>query len=238
MQRPVYYIFCNLIILAVLLIGPLAGAARAQESAGTAPRTSGTIKPDIEKQADAAPGQSAMPVAPGTPKKDRYQPTPDLTHVFASLPPDMQEELLAEMDNAHRICAGSVSYRIYHDCDCIAVKFLDRRLMKGPEFGFSNLMYEVSRECVNEVEIAGNEFQRCLMRMQQYGDKYKEKSLAMCECVGNEYAKAYAAVPVTSMRYQMNLAVNAQLKCGFGDILRERNLDADMKRMQRDNYLP
>lgn len=224
-MRTVFHIIALTLIAAALLALP--GAAGAQESTRPQP---GTISPELEARARGEGDKQN--------KNEFYKPTPNLGYVFEQLPRDMQDELLAEMDQIHGICAANKSYSAYYDCDCIGVKFLDRRLMRGPQIGSTNLMFDVSKECVNSTSIAGHEFQRCLQRMHYLGDKMKERIYEMCECASNKYALAYAETPAMSIRYQMRMIVGAQRQCGYDSIVRDYNIDANLERAQRDNYLP
>jgi hypothetical protein len=225
----------RLFIMTIVILCAATAAAPAQD--GTVKRTPGIIQPGTEEKADAAPGQSAMPAAPGS-KRDPFAKTPDMQYVFDQLPPDMQNELMDEMEFVNTLCNGTLAYSKYHNCDCIAVKLLDRRLQDGPERSVNNLLPDVSKQCVNKPAIAGYHYKLCHDRLRPYGEKYAVRAEEICTCTANKVAELYAYSPATSLRYQISLVVRAQEECGYGGFIKEFNIDQNLKRKQKENYLP
>lgn len=204
---------------------------------GSARPTPGIARPGTAEAETAKPGESSMPEAI---RKAPAPPTerPNLQHVFDSLPPDMQEELLKETDYARSLCNANTIFATYQDCDCIAVKFLDNRLSRGPGKHTYTILNEVATECVNQPAIAGNEYKTCLERMSTYDPKYAVRIDEMCACTGKEVAKNYADSPGNSLRYQSRLTVAAQKKCGYEQIMQDIMVDFQLQQAQKKNYLP
>ncbi|MBU0859407.1 MAG: hypothetical protein KJ667_05685 [Alphaproteobacteria bacterium] len=169
-------------------------------------------------------------------QKERF---PSMQHVFDQLPADMQDELMEEVQQASNLCTAYALFATYQDCQCIGVKYLDARLAMGPDVPMNNLLHYVGAECTNKPAIAGYQFELCQERMKFGGaDMSPEESADFCKCVGNNVAEAYARAPANSIRYQMKLAVNAQLQCGNNDVLRQRELEYQRKKAREANVLP
>lgn len=208
--------------------------AWAQE--GSARPTPGIARPGTEEAETAKPGESSMPAAVKAPAPPAERPS--MQYVFDSLPPDIQEELLQETDYARDLCNANSIFATYQDCDCIAVKFLDNRLSRGPGKHTYTILNEVATECVNQPAIAGHEYKTCLGRMKTYDPKYAVRIEEMCACTGKEVAKAYAYSPGNSLRYQLQLTVAAQKKCGYELIMKDVMIDFQLQEAQKKNYLP
>ena len=224
--------FIILGIAAAALLPP--AGARAQD--GSARPTPGVARPGTPEAETAVPGESRMPAATHT--APARGPMPSMQHVFDSLPPDMQEELLKETDYARNLCNANSIFATYQDCDCIAVKFLDNRLSQGPGKHTYTVLNQVSGECVNQPAIAGYHYKTCLQRMETQDPKYAVAIDEMCACTGKEVAKAYAYRPSNSLRYQTRLAVAAQKKCGYEQLMNQFMIDNQMQEAQKKNYLP
>ena len=228
-------------LIGIIYMGVAAAAimlpAGAWAQDGSARPTAGIARPGTAEAETATPGESSMPAAlrtaPTMPKERA-----SMQHVFDSLPPDMQEELLKETDYARALCNANTIFATYQDCDCIAVKFLDNRLSQGPGKHTYTVLNQVSEECVNQPAIAGYHYKTCLQRMDTYDPKYAVRIDEMCACTGKEVAKAYAYRPSNSLRYQTRLAVGAQKKCGYEQLMRDFMIDNQMQEAQKKNYLP
>ena len=204
---------------------------------GAAKNTPGIARPGTEEAETAKPGESSMPTvlhaAPDGPPV-----RPSMQHVFDSLPPDLQEELLKETDYARELCNANSIFAVYQDCDCISVKFLDNRLSQGMDKHTYTILNEVANECVNEPAIAGYHYKGCLDRLNGRDPKYAVRIDEMCACTGKEVAKAFAYSPGNSLRYQSRLAVAAQQKCGYNELMRDFMTDFQIQQAQEKNYLP
>lgn len=203
---------------------------------GSARPTAGVTQPGTQGADSATPGESSMPTAPHNAPTQKERPS--MQHVFDSLPPDMQEELLQETDHAVRLCNANSIFATYQDCECIGVKFLDNRLSQGPGKHTYTVLNQVAKECVNQPAIAGYHYKTCLERMSTYDPKYAVRIDEMCACTGKEVAKAYAQAPANFLRYQTKLAVGAQRLCGYDQLMKDFMVDYQVQEAQKKNYLP
>jgi len=147
---------------------------------------------------------------------------PDASHVFESLSPDMQEKILAEVDEAKSLCRDHRIFSAYQDCECIGGKFRDARLSVGPDVSLNNILDEVGTECPNPPAIAKYEYERCVPRTQKNFPFAEESAIdTYCQCVGNDVAKKYEQKPVNSIRYQTQLLVSAQVGCDSAQFRRQ-----------------
>lgn len=179
-------------------------------------------------QAQNAPRHGAMPGV-----------LPDMHHIFQSLPPDIQDELLAEANQAQKNCAGHGLFSTYQDCECIKYRILNARLARGPDVSTSRLMNEVATECTNKPAIAGYQYQQCMERT-SFGESGAPAAQVekFCQCVANNVADSYARAPANSIRYQTRLVVNAQIACNNEDFIRLRQLEYQRRRAAEANVLP
>lgn len=162
---------------------------------------------------------------------------PSMQHVFETLSPAMQEELLAEVDTARALCMQHPIFSIYQDCECIGVKFLDARLVIGPEQSLNNVLNIVSRQCTNTPAIAGYQHKLCMERMGVYVFLKPEDMEEFCACIGNQVAEGYARAPANSILYKKNLTVAAHQKCDFDRIMRNEQLERQRYDERRNNVI-
>jgi hypothetical protein len=159
---------------------------------------------------------AAMPAAAQKLPPQRQQEKekfPSMQHVFEQLPPDMQQELMDEMETVRTECQQNSVISVYQDCDCRAVKFLDARLAAGPEPSTNQLAYQVSMECPNKPAIAGHEYKSCLQNFKHLINDSPQDLEKFCKCTANSVAQEYALAPADSLMYQTRLTVAAYNKC-------------------------
>lgn len=163
--------------------------------------------PDSNSNSD-----SARPLIPGL----RLE-TPDTgTAAAPATPPpeDIPQILLDEMAEMERYCNNNTYYAAYHDCRCVAIKFLDARMASSPETSRDRIFQSVSSECPNEEGIAGLVFQSCSDIMRNLRPNDFER---FCTCTANDVATSYAARPSMNMRYIQDLRKRAMLRCGVAN---------------------
>ncbi|MEM7679534.1 MAG: hypothetical protein AAF182_00820 [Pseudomonadota bacterium] len=86
-------------------------------------------------------------------------------------------------------CQNDNTLNSYYSCDCLSVKFLDKRLEAGPEPSRKTIADAIQGECKDGTNLAGMQFQYCMTQgipIPVMGDYEK-----FCACMGNEYAKLY-----------------------------------------------
>lgn len=99
------------------------------------------------------------------------------------------QEVIDEGEQIHAQCMNNFAMRTYHDCDCIAGKFIDDRMRLGPLEHSDSILAKYQGSCKNSTELAGYQYTKCmdqeeLMVPREFKPKY------YCECYGSEFAKA------------------------------------------------
>lgn len=151
--------------------------------------------------------QSVAQVA--TVPKDQPQNMSVVMDMLSKLPPKVREELMAEADQVKGICASKQFFSSFHDCDCISLQFLARRLTQGPDPTQGLLLFEVSKMCVNTIGAAGYSYNYCLHALQPFTGKIG----AACTCVARKMVNEYAAAPNPDVHYVRGLYMNGLQSC-------------------------
>lgn len=128
---------------------------------------------------------------------------------LSKLPSKVREELMAEAGQVKGICASKQFFSSFHDCDCISLQFLARRLTQGPEPTQGLLLFEVSKMCVNKTGAAGYSYNYCLHALQPFTGKIG----AACTCVARKMVKEYAATPNPDVHYVRGLYMSGLQSC-------------------------
>jgi len=129
--------------------------------------------------------------------------------IFKALPPDIQEEILDEVQSVHDKCMGKGLYSKLHSCKCIASLFMDKRL-EEPDKPSEFIVSEVTNSCPNKEETAGYGYTNCIDLNQHSNIKNIDR---YCSCVGNELARIYALRPKASYQYITSLSASAYSAC-------------------------
>lgn len=138
------------------------------------------------------------------PKDDDVQPA-----IFPSLPPDIQDAIIAEAETIRNRCMTRSSMPIYHDCDCIGAKFLEERAL-DPEIHQNVIVDKLLLECPNIPGVAGEAYNGCKRTSGHLEYKTAE---AFCHCVGNEAAKSFKAHPVDHLQGYQGYMISARGAC-------------------------
>lgn len=141
------------------------------------------------------------------PTEQEKQPL-SAAEIFEQLPPEIQEELKAEADTVFRQCEQRTYYARLHDCGCIAISFLDQRILQGPNATNFNLWQEIGPECINVAGMAGDSYESCTKRFFNQ-EKYNE----FCECYANTMADKYKKSPIDNSYHLSNLSASAYTEC-------------------------
>ncbi len=129
-------------------------------------------------------------------------------------PKDIPEILMKEVNEVERSCNYNTTYAAYHDCRCVAVKFLDARLKSDPDRPRHVIYQTVINECPNPPGIAGHIYQGCVDVMQYARPSDFEK---FCTCTANDVAQSYKDRPNMNTRYIEGLRKRAMVRCGVGE---------------------
>ncbi len=127
-------------------------------------------------------------------------PTQELQSVLGNSPaqqknvapnpyPDIPDEYIQEAQKFFTKCENTAGMYQYYDCKCLSLKYLDKRIEKGPDAQTQNIALAISHECPDATIAAGYEYQKCLehqtlMPKDITPEKY-------CTCYANTYAKLY-----------------------------------------------
>jgi hypothetical protein len=102
---------------------------------------------------------------------------------------DVTEQQMEEALSVYEWCNGYNDLKNQNDCECLAAKFLDFRIKRGPIPSQNALVIEISQKyCRNIIETTGMEFSKC---MTGTGFSYFNiRPKDYCEC----YARAWGSM--------------------------------------------
>lgn len=130
--------------------------------------------------------------------------------IFQSLSREMQEELLKETEQVSNACLTKTIYRQLHDCNCLAGKFLDERLLRGPEEDQRKILDDLKSTCPNMENTAAFAYNNCIETNKIGRTRDLE---GYCKCFANNLAIAYADQPYPHIEYFSQLSIGAYRKC-------------------------
>lgn len=136
-------------------------------------------------------------------------------------------------------CNNDESLNNYYDCQCLSVKFLDKRLEFGPEASRERVARSLQSECKQGTNVAGLRYSECMAtanmvkesnseEADSFADNFFEEHEKFCSCFGNEYGKMFEnhRGEVTA-KHHRNYRSAAILRCQnpqLNNIDRPRNL--------------
>jgi hypothetical protein len=221
-------------VLAVFfLLVSLTVPAWAQDVLQPAPRPDWTAPLPAEPPSAPAPQAIPSQTAPETPGRapiaNPVMP-PNLT--LESAPPafdptqvdlsEIPEILLREMDDVQRSCQENYFYSSFHNCECIAITFLDERIKSDPRRSRDAVLTSVQSKCANDAGVAGYVYTGCADFLSyKIPDAYE----GVCTCVANRVAQRYARAPLPNIRYVENIRRDAYTECGLGEALSAREAE-------------
>lgn len=129
-------------------------------------------------------------------------------------PKDIPDIVMKEMQEIQKNCERNYFYSSFHDCKCVAVKFLDARMKSDPDVPKERIFTQIAGQCVDEPSIAGYIYKSCADYMQH---TRPSDYVSFCRCSANDVAKSYTKAPVMNLRYIEGLRRNAFVKCGIGN---------------------
>jgi len=153
-------------------------------------------------------GQDSLP-PPGM-LSEPAEPFYTSAGLYAQLPPEIQEELNEEAQKIYTDCSFSSRYAQFHDCRCLAIQYLDKRIMKGPEATEAALLTAIAGECVNDAGVAGYYYPQCKA---QFSSLITSNIEEFCTCYANQMAKNYAKQPSLYHYHLRNLTSAAFRSC-------------------------
>lgn len=96
----------------------------------------------------------------------------------------------AEAIDVYHQCKSSPEYSQHFKCDCLASRFLDKRIEHGPFISRRHIIAELGSECKNVVQKTGLAFTRCMEKPIFFDLKTVFKR-DYCECKAREFSKLY-----------------------------------------------
>ena len=133
--------------------------------------------------------------------------------IFDQLPPEIQQEILEEAEMVHGLCSGRYTYSRFYDCDCVAAKFVDARIERGPGKGPTYLAEEVAIECPNQPGIAGFAWDQC----QSIAENMPYGRNEYCTCFAKQYVTEYMERPVLKTPWLKSVMSKSLYKCDTGN---------------------
>ncbi len=220
-------LLCSCLLVAAILGGPMMAPANAQDTPQStlAPeeRLSAPTSDVVVPQRGAttmqpAPGQDTNFLSPRSVETNSLNLQTDQTTAPTTkgiAPAEIPEVLMQELKEVENICTANYMYSSFHDCRCVAVKFLDARIAADPATSRDAIFKQVAAQCVDKVSIIGYIYPSCydIMKL-HYPDTYR----SICECTANKVAEDYAANPVVNIRYIEGLRKTAFRQCGMSRV--------------------
>lgn len=137
--------------------------------------------------------------------------------VFESLLPEIQDEILAESEMVQQNCERDANYAFFHDCECIAIRFIQERLERGPEAHWLNIRNGIRSQCVNVPGIAGHSFDYCMNTLGPLSSGTRnlpdDQLEEHCRCFARTMARNYDSAPNPNYRYISHMRVNSMRQC-------------------------
>lgn len=220
-------LLCSCLLAIAVLCGPHIAWANAQDTTPntpvqeerlSVPKSDVVIPPRGVTTMEPAPGQDPNLLSPRSVETESLnlqteQPLSPTTKAID--PAEIPEILMQEVKEMENVCTSNYLYSSFHDCRCIAVKFLDARIKADPSTSRDAVFKQVAAQCVNKVSIIGYIYPSCydIMKL-HYPDSYR----SICECTANKVAEDYALRPIVNIRYIEGLRKAAFRQCGMSRV--------------------
>lgn len=151
------------------------------------------------------------------PEKSRKQNDPPVS----TLPPEeIPIEYLQEMDKVFRQCRSSGFQQKVRDCECYAMKFLDKRIETGPEPDTTHLLFQLEGACIDKPSVAGYSYGMCTQTlMKRNVHEWNE----ICTCFANKVAESVGRLPRISSVNLIGIRKNALIDCGLAEVMAEKS---------------
>lgn len=220
----------RILILSLMIVTGLCGATAAyaqpalSETPATqqaAPATLPDLSPDVIKK--ETPGyQAPSSVAneeksvivpsqePWRKEKPKRQDGRSAEEVFATLPADIQKQILDEAEGVNRQCNQYNLYSQFHNCECLGTRYFEERVF-NPEASKDTIVGEISGECASIAGVAGYGYDMCVTSMRKV--LVQERLGAYCTCYANTLAEGYKQNPYPDFDNLRGLGQKANSVC-------------------------
>lgn len=180
--------------------------------------------PAVHAMAQEAEAALSLSVDPAEEEKDTVTPeTPKAppiseaigsslsSEIYKHLSPESQEQLVEESNQVYEYCNKRQLFSSFHECQCVAAKFFDARLLNpDPEMNIINMGDRAAKDCPNIPGVAGYALNEC---MGAYGFRLKAGLEEFCECYAKTYADIYADDPRATLPHMSSIGSRAILAC-------------------------
>jgi hypothetical protein len=206
----------SLFLLAAMMLALCGHPVLAQDGALSAPTADTLLSPATPEAPSAVPSTLDTMNAPYDPIKLPESlslgsgPRREQSDVKEIDPKDIPDILLEEMKEIERRCESNYFYSSFHDCRCIAVKFLDERMKSDPDIAQFIIFRRVNAQCPDKPAIAGFVYRSCYDMMKRDRPDF----VNFCECVAKDMTEKYAERPLVNMSYIEGLRKDAFRGCG------------------------
>jgi len=119
-------------------------------------------------------------------ERQKTAPKPDAAAVFSQLPEEIQSRILSEGETAYTECSSGTRNNAYYDCDCVKLKVIENRTLKGPEPNPYSIQKESHNSCIDFKSIAKYQKNRC--KGSSIVDPRRYDYDQFCNCYGNTIA--------------------------------------------------
>ena len=135
---------------------------------------------------------------------------------------EVTEQQMEEAEEVYASCKESLRVSRAVDCDCLAAKFLDERIKRGPLESQNIIVLEITqRECRNVVETTGMEFESCMRGTSFNYNGIRPKDY--CECYAKMWGKLFESFEgKLDERKKSNLRLQARAICQKPETYRKK----------------
>lgn len=124
----------------------------------------------------------------------------------------LPDEYLDETEDFYKHCSTTSEMKNYYNCECLAVKFLDQRVARGPNPSRESITLSIQRECADASQAAGYYYQNCMNQSVLMPPEIPAEEY--CTCFANTYAKLYERYsPGPSSKAFVQLQTQAYVTC-------------------------
>jgi len=152
---------------------------------------------------------------------------PDFSELPDPTPEQIDEALTVTLN-----CKKNVDTNTFYDCDCLGMKFLEQRQLKGDNVAQTLLQIEAQKYCPNSAGVAGTSQAQC----EGWAKSARPYDYApFCECYANEFANMFSSNTTQNVYVLEKQMTNAYKKCDGGKYLNERIAKKTMIQKLKDS---
>ncbi len=123
-----------------------------------------------------------------TPRKETPPPQTQTPPAPKNDLDDVPDEYIEEAISYNEYC-HSTSISRHQNCECLAARYLDKRIEMGPEVDESSIMLAIEGKCPDATEAAGHHYNQCIANGPIMPGEIPLEEF--CECFANTYAKLF-----------------------------------------------